>query len=324
MAEIALYRKYRPKTFAEVIGQAPVVRVLQSAVAAGRPAHAYLLAGSRGTGKTSVARILANALGTAPSDLYEIDAASNRGIDEIRALREAVRTLPFDSPYKVYIIDEVHMLTKDAFNALLKTLEEPPAHVIFILATTELHKVLETIVSRCQVFKFRAPSVEELKNQVLAVAQAEGCQVAEAAAELIALAAEGSFRDALGLLQKAVTISNDKKLSLAEVEQVTGAPRASLIRDYVTSLLEKKPAAGLAALRAAREQNQDMKTFLKLVLGELRREMLAKINAGQSVPITLPALLRECLNVYDELGRAYLPELPLELLLVKWSASGTI
>ena len=147
MSSIALYRKYRPTSFKDVVGQPQVRRALEGALASGSMAHAYLFAGSRGTGKTSVARIFARAAGVGDSDLYEIDAASNRGIDDIRALREQVHTLPFGSPYKCYIIDECHSLTKDAYNALLKTLEEPPPHALFILATTELEKVPETTAS---------------------------------------------------------------------------------------------------------------------------------------------------------------------------------
>jgi DNA polymerase-3 subunit gamma/tau len=167
----ALYRKYRPQTFAEVRGQDQVVKVLQGALSQNHIGHAYLFAGGRGTGKTSVARIFARAVGVGDTDLYELDAASNRGIDDVRTLREAVNTLPFSSPYKVYIIDEVHMLTKEAFNALLKTLEEPPAHVIFILATTEMEKLPDTIVSRCEVHQFKQPSRAMLKEQVIDVAK---------------------------------------------------------------------------------------------------------------------------------------------------------
>ena len=148
----ALYRKYRPENFDEVLGQDHIVTTLSESLKLGNVAHAYLFSGGRGTGKTTMARILARAVNCSENDLYEIDAASNRGIDDIRELREAVNTLPFESPYKVYIIDEVHMLTKEAFNALLKTLEEPPAHALFILATTEMDKLPETIVSRCQTF----------------------------------------------------------------------------------------------------------------------------------------------------------------------------
>lgn len=145
MSEIALYRKYRPQKFKDVVGQDHVVKVLQGAIDLGNISHAYLFSGSRGTGKTSIARIFAKEIGTTPNDLYEIDAASNRGIDDIREIRDGVSTLPFESKYKVYIIDEVHMLTKEAFNALLKTLEEPPAHAVFILATTELDKLPEWV-----------------------------------------------------------------------------------------------------------------------------------------------------------------------------------
>src|ERR1035437_8095361 len=152
-----LYRTYRPTKWSEIMGQDHIVGALKDALANNRIAHAYLFSGSRGTGKTTTARILARELRTADEDIYEIDAASNRGIDNIRELREHVSVLPFSSPFKVYIIDEVHMLSKDAWNALLKTLEEPPKHAIFILATTELDKVPETIISRCQTFTFRKP-----------------------------------------------------------------------------------------------------------------------------------------------------------------------
>src|SRR5258706_4881767 len=154
METLSLYRKYRPNDWDEVLGQDHVVKVLDGSINNGKVAHAYLFSGSRGTGKTSVARIFARALGTSENDIYEIDAASNRGIDDIRELREDVRVLPFESKHKVYIIDEVHMLTKEAWGALLKTLEEPPEHAIFVLATTELGKVPETIRSRCQTFEF--------------------------------------------------------------------------------------------------------------------------------------------------------------------------
>ncbi|MFA6992937.1 MAG: AAA family ATPase, partial [Candidatus Gracilibacteria bacterium] len=153
--QTALYRKYRPQSFKDVIGQDHVVKTLEGALKLGNIFHAYLFAGSRGTGKTTLARIVAAELGASGNDIYEIDAASNNGVDEMRALNEAVNTMPFNSPYKVYIFDEVHMFSKSAFNALLKTLEEPPKHVIFILATTEMDKLPETVVSRCQVFQLK-------------------------------------------------------------------------------------------------------------------------------------------------------------------------
>ncbi len=223
-----MYRTYRPKTFAEVRGQEEVVSVLEAAIKKGDVAHAYLFAGGWGTGKTSMARILARALDTSDEDIYEMDAASNRGIDEIRELREGVSTMPFNSKYKFYIIDEAHALTKDAWGAFLKTLEEPPAHAIFVLATTELDRVPETIQSRCQVFRFKKPSHEILKKLVLDVAKKEGVSLESAGAELIALAGDGSFRDTLGTLQKALTISGDATLTEAEIAKVVGAPSSGL------------------------------------------------------------------------------------------------
>src|SRR4029079_2905096 len=185
MSEV-LYRKYRPSKFSEVIGQDHVIKVLEAEAKSGDISHAYLFAGTRGTGKTSIARIFADAIGTSKNDIYEIDAASNTSVDDIRALNESVFTLPFESKYKVYILDEVHMLSKSAANALLKTLEEPPAHVVFILATTETHKIPETVLSRCQVFTFKKPNQEILKKMVVSVAKKEGYGVDDASAELVA------------------------------------------------------------------------------------------------------------------------------------------
>ncbi|MDE1967235.1 MAG: DNA polymerase III subunit gamma/tau, partial [Patescibacteria group bacterium] len=207
-----LYRTYRPAKWDEVVGQDHVVSALKDAIGNDRVAHAYLFSGSRGTGKTSVARILAKAVKTADEDIYEIDAASNRGIDDIRQLREHVSVLPFSSPFKVYIIDEVHMLSKDAWNALLKTLEEPPKHVIFILATTELDKVPDTIISRCQTFAFKKPAREIIRKEIMRVAKKEGLELDSGAADLIALLGDGSFRDALGTLEKVIAASSGKKV----------------------------------------------------------------------------------------------------------------
>src|SRR5258708_5612725 len=217
MHDLALYRKYRPKSFNEVLGQDHIVSVLESSIKERKVSHAYLFVGSRGTGKTSVARIFAKDIGVSENDLYEIDAASNRGIEDIRQLRDGVRVLPFDSKYKIYIIDEVHMLSKDAWGALLKTLEEPPQHVIFILATTELQKVPDTIISRCQVFNFRKPSNSILKSTLINVAKKEGYDLDKSGAELLAILGDGSFRDALGVLQKVLNFtsgSKNKKISI--------------------------------------------------------------------------------------------------------------
>ena len=199
---MALYRKYRPKTFKDVVGQGHVISALQGALKEGTSAHAYLFYGSRGTGKTSVARILAHELGASDSDIHEIDAATYTGVDNISALREEAATMPFESKRKVYIVDEVHMLSKGAFNAFLKLLEEPPSHVSFILATTELEKVPDTIQSRCQVFTFKKPIQKDIVDMVTKIAKVEGFTIEKSSAELIALRADGSFRDSQSILQK--------------------------------------------------------------------------------------------------------------------------
>lgn len=339
MSELTLYRKYRPAKFEDVLGQDQVTKVLAEAIKQSHIVHAYLFAGPRGTGKTSVARILARAIGTSDNDLIEIDGASNRGIDEIRALRDAVRTLPFDSKYKVYIIDEVHMLTKDAFNALLKTLEEPPAHVIFILATTEQHKVLETIISRCQTYTFKKPSLEILKGIVKDIAEREGYKISDDIAGLLAFLGDGSFRDTLGALQKIIGASSDKKISLEEVERIVGAPSIKAVYDLILALAEPNLDTALAIVDDIADKGTDLKLYLRLVMRELRKIILnnnspklkAKFSAeaseqekalwtkvaGLSGSKNLAPALREFLDVYEHLSVDALPQVPLELALIK-------
>ena len=242
MSYKALYRAYRPQKFSEVVGQEAIVRTLQNSISSGKISHAYLFTGPRGTGKTTVARILAKALNcenkreaepcgkclvcqeiasSNSPDVVEIDAASNNGVEEIRDIREKVKFLPSGSKYKVYIIDEVHMLTTGAFNALLKTLEEPPKHVVFILATTEPHKVLPTIISRCQRFDFKSLSVKQISAMIKKVAAEEKINITEEAVIAIAEGAEGGMRDALSYLDQAVSFTDDV-ITIDDVNSVTG------------------------------------------------------------------------------------------------------
>ena len=332
-----LYRKYRPQEFAEVIGQEHIVKVLEGAIKLGNISHAYIFSGSRGTGKTSVARILATAIGTSANDLVEMDAASQTGVDNIRDLNEGVYTLPYNSRFKVYIIDEAHMLSKAAWNAFLKTLEEPPAHVVFIMATTELEKVPETVVSRCQTFTFRRPNQATLKDFTLKIAKQEGATLESGAAELVALLGDGSFRDAHGILEKVLSSTKDKKITRAEVETVTGAPKAQLVRDVLEAIVGKNLEKGMKAVGEASRANNEMKLFAKLILERLRFLFLIRLKAGMDAYIenqiaeddykflkslaakagpdlTAEVLIR-FIEAYESSGRTSIPELALELAL---------
>lgn len=334
---VALYRAHRPQTFAEVRGQSHIVDVLKAAIKNKSFTHAYLFVGTRGTGKTSVARIFARELGVSEKDLYEIDAASNRGIDDVRELRDGVHMLPFESPYKLYLIDEAHMLTKEAWNALLKTLEEPPAHAIFILATTEAHKVPDTIRSRCEAYYFKQPSRKLLAETIADVAKKEGYKLETGAADLVATLAEGSFRDALGILQKVLTISKDKTVDVAEVERVTAAPSGKAVFTLAEALAHGKRDKALAAVRAALDNDIDARLLMKLLIQRVRAMLLlreapstAKLMqreftdeefvaleklAKESSHITT-ATLRALLEAYETSAYAVLPHLPLELAVI--------
>ena len=335
---VALYRKYRPQTFADVRDQDHIVSVLEGAIKKGNIPHAILFSGGRGTGKTTLARIFAHEIGTKDVDLYEIDAASNRGIDDIRELREAVHTLPYESEKKAYIIDEVHMLTKEAFNALLKTLEEPPAHVIFMLATTEEERLLDTILSRCQVFRMHSPSREVLAQTVTDVAKQEGFDLKPAAADLIAIAADGSFRDALGVTQKVILASGDTIGDADEVAAIIGAPKTALLASLMQALSDQDSDTALGAVADAVAVHVDMTLFMRLVLERMRAIMLlrnrpshesdilapfperdheglrALAKVGRS-PLNSHALLR-LLEAAELIGRVSVPQLPLELAIV--------
>ena len=337
MAHQSLYRIHRPATFAEVVGQEQVTKPLEEAAKSKKIGHAYLFAGSRGLGKTSVARIFASAIGCTENDLYEIDAASNNSVEDIRTLAEGVYTLPFASPYKVYILDEVHMLSKGAWNAFLKTLEEPPAHAVFILATTDLEKVPETVQSRCQVFEFKKPTRAILAKMTSTVAKKEGYTLASDAAELIAMLAEGSYRDALSVLQKVFSGAEGKSLSLETVEAATGAPRREQVHVLVNALAGGERGKALVAIEQAAKADVDMKLFLDLVLEALRAILLIRyapelrVSLADELGADEFSALEKCaaeknithatmlafLNAAERIRYAPIPALPLELAVLE-------
>ncbi|MBU0476885.1 DNA polymerase III subunit gamma/tau, partial [Patescibacteria group bacterium] len=257
---LVLYRKYRPQTFSEIIGQEHVVQTLSNAISSGMTSHAYLFSGPRGSGKTTIARLLAKAVncennkGYEPCnkcsscleinksnalDLIEIDAASQGGIDGIRELRDGIKFAPVKSKYKVFIIDECHQLSKDAANALLKTLEEPPSHAIFILATTEIHKMISTIVSRCQRFDFRKLTLPEIVKRLEIISKKEGAKIEKPALELIALNSGGSIRDAEGLLDQSLTFSGDlgnKEIKAEDIKNLLGLVEVGMVSKFTDFL----------------------------------------------------------------------------------------
>ncbi|TSC55847.1 MAG: DNA polymerase III subunit gamma/tau [Parcubacteria group bacterium Greene0714_21] len=303
MANLVLYRKYRPQTFGEVIGQEHVVQTLKNAVSMGLISHAYLFAGPRGSGKTSIARLLAKAVNcknpkngepcntcTACQeinagraiDLVEIDAASNRGIDEIRELKEGIAFSPVSAKYKVFIVDESHQLTKEAANALLKTLEEPPSHAIFILATTEAHKMIPTIASRCQRFDFRRLSVKQIVERLELLIQKEGAKVESEALTLIALHSSGSLRDAEGILEKVLTYAktSGKEIEIEGVfvRELLGIVDIQVVASMADLILLKKAAEALAFLNKNLQEGVDPYEFAKNFLEYVREALFLKIS----------------------------------------------
>jgi DNA polymerase-3 subunit gamma/tau len=299
MATQALYLKYRPRTFDEVVGQEAITRTLRNALSQGRIRHAYLFTGSRGTGKTTTARLLAKAVNClAPEeerpcntcaictaindgrllDLIEIDAASNRGIDEIRDIREKVGFRPNEARYKVYVLDEAHMLTEPAFNALLKTLEEPPPHVIFILVTTDPHKIPATIASRCQRFDFKRISVEAIAKQLDLIAQQEGLTVEPAALDLIARHSTGALRDAISLLDQLMGYGD--QIALDQVQMVLGAASGEAAGQLVGLLARGDVAGGLVLIGRVIGDGVDPRQFGREVVEYLRGLLLIKEGTG--------------------------------------------
>lgn len=299
MAYVALYREWRPQKFSEVVGQAHVTRTLVNALKQSRISHAYLFCGPRGTGKTSIAKILAKAVNCLEPlegepcnqcancqsinhggslDVLEIDAASNRGIDEIRDLRERVQFVPSGGRFRVYIIDEVHMLTTEAFNALLKTLEEPPEHVIFVLATTEAHRLPATILSRCQRFDFHRISQADLMERLRLVADNNEITVTEEALAVMVQAAEGGLRDALSLLDQCIGFT-DGDIQIEDVNQVLGTVTDELLAQVVGALKKNDAAALIRLVGLVIEQGKDIRKFVRDLIGYLRDLLLLKMGA---------------------------------------------
>lgn len=318
----ALYRTYRSKKLSEIVGQEHITTALDHALKKGTISHAYLFTGPRGVGKTSIARILAHEINGLPYDedrghldIIEIDAASNRRIDEIRDLRDKVHIAPSSAKYKVYIIDEVHMLTKEAFNALLKTLEEPPAHVVFILATTEVHKLPETIISRTQRYSFKPVDQQKVVDHLRHIATEEKIDISDEALGLIAQHGEGSFRDSISLLDQAR--NSGKKVELSDVQAVLGIAPAELIDNLLISLTKHDSLGVVKGLRQMHDQGYEPSQIAKQLCDALRKSILAgKVPFVHDVAMKLLTQLVHVPASPD-------PRIALEIALLDAALSGT-
>jgi DNA polymerase-3 subunit gamma/tau len=336
----SLYRKYRSQTFADLVGQEAASRALQGAIVGGRVAHAYLFSGSRGTGKTSSARLLAKALnctgrarssaepcnscqscvemtGGTALDLIEIDAASNRGIDEIRDLREKVNLAPALGPFKVYIIDEAHMLTEPAFNALLKTLEEPPAHVVFILCTTDAQKIPLTVIGRCQQFVFRRHSEEQIVSRLTHIASAESVQVDGDAMLLIARTAQGSMRDAVGLLDQLVPLASGP-ISLESARALLGIADPRLLDSLLDDVLAGRAAEALAEVNRVYAAGAELRQVVRGLMEGCRDRLVAALTKRDQVTARrLSGVMDALLHLDGEVRRHAEPRFLVEATLAR-------
>lgn len=333
---MAFYSKYRPQNFANLVGQDHIRTTLLHEILKGTLAHAYLFAGPRGTGKTSTARLIAKSLNCTNKnaegepcdqcdfcknirdgsliDVIEIDAASNRGIDEIRDLKEKIQFAPTRAKTKTYIIDEIHMLTKEAFNALLKTLEEPPENVFFILCTTEIHKIPETIISRCQRFDFKRIDVKTLMTRLSYIAQMEGIEYEDAAIELIAGHVEGGMRDAIGLLEQ-MTIGN--KLLAEHVRNHLGITGHQTIATLLELLEKKETAKAIHIVNEVHNEGYDLVSFAREILECLREKLISGIHQNKGDSEIWMRMIGHFEDARDMLRNTVIPQLPLEIAVIK-------
>ncbi len=365
---LVLYRKYRPQTFAEIIGQKHVVQTLSNAISNETVSHAYLLSGPKGTGKTTIARLLAKAVNCEnrkkgefepcnkcsscdeivrgrAMDFIEIDAASHRGIDDIRELKKGIKFSPTKSKYKVFVLDEAHQLSKDAANALLKTLEEPPAHVIFILATTEIHKMIATIISRCQRFDFKKSTLPEIMERLSILCKKESIKIDKPAMELIALNSSGAIRDAEGLLNQVAILFQGSKNEIQsnDIKDLLGLVEIETVSKFTNFMANKKSFEAINYLNEITDKGLDLEEFSKALINYLRKGLILKIM-GEGNPVSsveylsgltkeeiamlknqvstfketdLRRILNTFLEAQNKIRYASIPQLPLELAVVE-------
>jgi|AntAceMinimDraft_16_1070373.scaffolds.fasta_scaffold44337_2 DNA polymerase-3 subunit gamma/tau len=363
MANLVLYRKYRPKTFSEVVGQEHIVQTITNAIVNDMLSHSYFFSGPKGSGKTTIARLLAkrinceNPKGGEPCnkcpscleinkgraiDILEIDAASNRGIDDIRELKEGIRFSPTRLKYKVFIIDESHQLSRDAANALLKILEEPPSFVVFILATTEAHKMIPTIISRCQRFDFRKLTLPEITKRLEWISKQEKIKIEKPALELIAMNSEGAMRNAEVLLDQCLSFSQttgNKLITAEEIKDLLGVIDVSLVAKLIDLIFKKKSGPAINFLNQAIENGVDPLEFAKAIINYLRQALILTISPDLENPIfhnltqevkeqlksqvkdlkanDIRRALRFFLDAQNKIKYASIPQLPIELAILE-------